>query len=68
MQIGASIINTPLVPPEFNAQLNLFSINLKLSRGRKNLDSYAQKCSFRGYEALDSFTTNNMSGFYNFLL
>ena len=43
MQIGASIIYTPLVPPEFNAQLNLFSINLKLSRGRKNLDGYCTK-------------------------
>ena len=46
MQIGASIIYTPLVPPEFNAQLNLFSINLKLSRGRKNLDSYCTKQYF----------------------
>ena len=43
MQIGASIIYTPLVPPEFNAQLNLFSINLKLSRGRKNLDGHCTK-------------------------
>ena len=68
MQIGASIIYTPLVPPEFNAQLNLFSINLKLSRGRRIWTVIARKCLFRGYEALDSFTTDNMFGFYNFLL
>ncbi|KAM7432943.1 hypothetical protein ABFA07_016720 [Porites harrisoni] len=52
MQIGASIIYTPSLSPEFNAAEFVFN----------KLKTVAV------YEALDSITTDDMFGFYNFLL
>ena len=68
MQIGASIIYTPSLSPEFNAAELVF----------KKLETVLKKEEFGRilrenvhvavYEALDFITSEDMFGFYNFVL
>ena len=68
MQTGASIIYTPSLSPEFNAAELVF-IKLKTVFRKEEFGPiWRGNVHVAVYEALDSITTDDMFGFYNFLL
>ena len=68
MQMGASIIYTPSLSPEFNVAEFVFN-KLKTVLKKEEFGSILQEnVHVAVYEALDLITTDDMFGFYNFIL
>ena len=68
MQIGASIIYTPSLSPEFNAAEFVFNKLKTVLRKEEFGPILRENVHDAVYQALDSITTDDMFGFYNFLL
>ena len=68
MQMGASIIYTPSLSPEFNVAELVFN-KLKTVLKREEFKPLLQvNVHVAIYEALNLITTDDMFGFYNFIL
>ena len=68
MQMGASIIYTPSLSPEFNAAEFVFNKMKTVLKKEEFGPRLRANVHVAVYEALDYITTDDMFGFYNFIL
>ena len=68
MQIGTSIIYTPSLSPEFNAAELVFNKLKTVLKKEEFGPILHENVHVAVYEALDFITSDDMFGFYNFVL